>query len=200
MRRPADTPVQSFQKDFPPTRVDGLARAGRGRRGEAREERGAGGIEELPLLTKGVASIIHKAGANAGIPFVSDRGQGAGSARTKAVAFRLEPELEAARSSQDKVKRELRFCGGDELEAKDKGEVIVRELVAPTFNKVEFGKEAKYTLGPAAPAADTPEGLREIWKVVKAALIAVAESRLTTQEWLAWRPGSERLQSLLGWR
>lgn len=45
------------------------------------------------------------------------------------------------------------------------------------FNKVEFGKEAKYTLGPAAPAADTPEGLREIWKVVKAALIAVAESR-----------------------
>lgn len=50
-----------------------------------------------------------------------------GSARAKAVAFRLEEELEAARLPLDKVKRALRFCGGGGLGAKGKGSVL-REL------------------------------------------------------------------------
>lgn len=47
--------------------------------------------------------------------------------------------------------------------------------VAGQFNVVEFGKETKYVLGPSAPAADTREGLRETWRVLRAALTAVAE-------------------------
>ncbi|KAL3915110.1 MAG: hypothetical protein SGPRY_007372, partial [Prymnesium sp.] len=48
--------------------------------------------------------------------------------------------------------------------------------VAGQFDVVEeYGKEARFVLGPSAPAADTREGLREAWRVLRVALAAVAE-------------------------
>lgn len=52
---------------------------------------------------------------------------------------------------------------------------LASAAVAGQFNVVEFSKEAKYILGPLAPAADTREGVREAWKVMRVVLISVAE-------------------------
>ncbi|KAL3912633.1 MAG: hypothetical protein SGPRY_008268 [Prymnesium sp.] len=140
-RRTTEMALQDFLKEFHPARVrepeEGLELRGA-------EESGGGQVDfkELPcFLTDdpavrrpaGKSSVILGLGADARVPFSSSwRPSVAGATRARAVAFRLEGDLEAAQLSVlDKVKKAFRFCGGENLRPGDKGSVLKELLATP---------------------------------------------------------------------